>query len=103
MSADSISLRNCAEHPSASTSYLPPTKHILSAAHLAAFQRSKTHAEIVDFVEQLNDSIVGRKLSDAGDGSEVSRRNDSSADASAPALYSTYCNRSWPSPRRHLQ
>ncbi|WVR04103.1 serine/threonine-protein phosphatase 2A activator 2 [Kwoniella sp. DSM 27419] len=57
----------------ASTSYLPPSKHILSKAHLAALQRSKTHEEITSYVEDLNTSIVGRKLSEAGSGSERTR------------------------------
>ncbi|RXK35674.1 serine/threonine-protein phosphatase 2A activator 2 [Tremella mesenterica] len=59
--------------PEASTSYPPPQKCILSQAHLAAFQRSNTHDEIVSYVHELDDSIVGVKLSEAGDGSERTR------------------------------
>ncbi|WVN90512.1 serine/threonine-protein phosphatase 2A activator 2 [Cryptococcus depauperatus CBS 7841] len=51
------------------SSYLQPTKHILSKAHLSAFQRSKTHNDIVDFIDELNAVVVGRKLSEAGNGS----------------------------------
>ncbi|OCF34525.1 serine/threonine-protein phosphatase 2A activator 2 [Kwoniella heveanensis BCC8398] len=59
---------------SSSTSpYIPATKHILSKAHLEAFQRSKTHQDIIDFVEELNEDIVGKKLSEAGEGSERTR------------------------------
>ncbi|WWD16798.1 serine/threonine-protein phosphatase 2A activator 2 [Kwoniella shandongensis] len=58
------------DQPIASTSYILPTKHILSKAHLAAFQRSKTHAEIVQFIDDLNEAIVGKNLTDAGEGSE---------------------------------
>ncbi|WVQ83513.1 serine/threonine-protein phosphatase 2A activator 2 [Cryptococcus sp. DSM 104549] len=57
----------------ASTSYIIPTKHILSKAHLAAFQRSATHDDILRFIDDLNESIVGRKLRDAGEGSEQQR------------------------------
>ncbi|KAK4683947.1 serine/threonine-protein phosphatase 2A activator, partial [Tremellales sp. Uapishka_1] len=57
--------------PTASTSYIPPTKRILSTAQLAAFRRSRTHNELLSFIDELNDSIVGKKLSSAGDGSSV--------------------------------
>jgi serine/threonine-protein phosphatase 2A activator len=65
----------------ASSSYTPPIKYILSPAHLAAFQRSNTHAEILEFVDELNESVVGVRLQDAGDGSEV-RRHVDAADGS---------------------
>lgn len=48
-----------------------PVKQILSSTHLAAFQRSATHQELLSFITDLNESIVGKKLSDAGEGSEV--------------------------------
>jgi serine/threonine-protein phosphatase 2A activator len=64
--------------PQASTSYLPPTKHILSPAHLAAFKRSSTHHEITQFIDDLNTSIVGKKISDMVKGTEVSERLESS-------------------------
>jgi serine/threonine-protein phosphatase 2A activator len=56
------------------SSYIEPTKRILSPAHLAAFQRSKTHDELLSFIDALNDSIVGEKLTQAGPGSEVGDR-----------------------------
>ncbi|OWZ74556.1 serine/threonine-protein phosphatase 2A activator 2 [Cryptococcus neoformans Bt85] len=59
--------------PSPSASYTIPAKHILSKAHLAAFQRSKTHSEIFGFIEELNEDIVGKKLTEAGQGSERTR------------------------------
>lgn len=57
--------------PEASTSYRIPTKHILSPAHLAAFRRSPTHQIIVDFIDDLNDSVVGQTLTGAIDKSGV--------------------------------
>ncbi|ORY27681.1 phosphotyrosyl phosphatase activator [Naematelia encephala] len=57
----------------ASTSYIPPTKRILSDAQLDFFKRSKTHDEILDFIDKLNQSIVGQKLTEAGEGSERTR------------------------------
>lgn len=48
-----------------------PTKHIFSAAHLAAFQRSQSHDDILAFIDALNASVVGVKLTQAGEGSTV--------------------------------
>jgi serine/threonine-protein phosphatase 2A activator len=59
------------DQPHASSSFAIPTKHILSPAHLAAFQRSPTHRVIVEFIEQLNASIIDVRLTDVGAGSEV--------------------------------
>jgi hypothetical protein len=42
------------DQPEASTSYRPPSKYILSPAHLAAFRRSATHEEITGFISDLN-------------------------------------------------
>lgn len=39
-----------------------PTKHILSSIQLEDFQTSETHANIVTFVEQLNESVINVKL-----------------------------------------
>ncbi|ODN98014.1 serine/threonine-protein phosphatase 2A activator 2 [Cryptococcus amylolentus CBS 6273] len=50
--------------------YQVPVKRILSKAHLAAFQRSQAHKDILSFIEDLNTSVVGKKLSEAGEGSE---------------------------------
>lgn len=58
--------------PIASTSYVVPKKCILSPAHLAAFNRSPTHRSIVEFIDDLNDSIVDKTLDDAGEGSKAS-------------------------------
>jgi serine/threonine-protein phosphatase 2A activator len=60
------------DQPEASTSYRPPSKYILSPAHLAAFRRSATHEEITGFISDLNSSIVGKTLKDV-ESSEVSR------------------------------
>jgi serine/threonine-protein phosphatase 2A activator len=51
--------------------YVRPTKHILSPAHLAAFRRSPTYHDILDLVKELNQSIIGKKLKEKGDGNEV--------------------------------
>lgn len=42
-----------------------PSKQILSTAHLRAFQRSSTHADILAFVTDLDNAVVGVKLGDA--------------------------------------
>lgn len=54
--------------------YMVPVKRILSKAHLAAFQRSATHREIITFIEDLNASVVDKKLTEAGEPSRVSAR-----------------------------
>ena len=57
--------------PTASSSYTPPSKRILSPAHLAAFKRSSTHDDIIQFIDALNESIIGVKLTESGSGSDV--------------------------------
>jgi serine/threonine-protein phosphatase 2A activator len=52
-------------------SYTPPRKYILSKEQLEAFQVSKTYQEIITFIETLNEAVVGVKLTDECDGSEV--------------------------------
>ena len=42
-----------------------PTKRIISRAHLATFLDSPTHADLVAFLEELNESISTVKLSDS--------------------------------------
>ncbi|GAA6054579.1 hypothetical protein JCM3770_000060 [Rhodotorula araucariae] len=41
-----------------------PTKRIVSVAHLEAWLNSPTHANVVAFVHELNDAVVGAKLTD---------------------------------------
>ncbi|KPV77872.1 uncharacterized protein RHOBADRAFT_51672 [Rhodotorula graminis WP1] len=41
-----------------------PTKRIVSKAHLDVWLSSATHSHVVAFVEELNDSVVGVKLTD---------------------------------------
>ena len=65
-------MTNAPETTGANHKYITPTKHILSPAHLAAFQRSQTHTDLLSFIDDLNDSVVGVKLTEAGEGSEVS-------------------------------
>ncbi|KAG6380445.1 Phosphotyrosyl phosphatase activator [Boletus reticuloceps] len=43
-------------------SFKVPTKHILSRSQLEDFQNSQTHADIVTFIEQLNESVIDVKL-----------------------------------------
>jgi serine/threonine-protein phosphatase 2A activator len=42
-----------------------PRKCILSPEQLTAFQSSKTHQEVVNYIETLNNAVVGVKLTDA--------------------------------------
>ncbi|GAA6008422.1 peptidylprolyl isomerase RRD2 [Rhodotorula paludigena] len=48
-----------------------PTKRIVSKAHLDAWLDSPTHADVVRFVEQLNQSVVGVKLTDTVEESQA--------------------------------
>lgn len=41
-----------------------PQKRIISRHHLEAFLASPTHADLVAFLERLNSSVIGVKLSD---------------------------------------
>ncbi|GAA5857839.1 hypothetical protein JCM8547_005999 [Rhodosporidiobolus lusitaniae] len=50
-----------------------PTKRIVSTAHLQAWLASPAHAEVVAFVESLNESVVGVKLTDNVVESEATR------------------------------
>lgn len=49
-----------------------PTKRIVSKAHLDAWLSSSTHTDLVNFVEELNESVVGVKLHDEVLESDVS-------------------------------
>ena len=48
-----------------------PRKRILTQAHLKAFQESETYKNLVDFVEELNTAIIGKKLSSVTESSIV--------------------------------
>lgn len=52
-----------------------PKKLIISNAHLEAFIESATHAQVVDFVESLNNSISGLPLDHPVPLSDVSNNN----------------------------
>lgn len=54
-------------------SYQIPRKVILSQEQLTAFQESKTHKDIVSYIEALNESVVGVKLTDECETSDVCR------------------------------
>ncbi|OCH90499.1 Phosphotyrosyl phosphatase activator [Obba rivulosa] len=45
-------------------SFHPPRKTILTKEQLEVFQASKAHKDIVDYIQTLNDAVVGVKLSD---------------------------------------
>ena len=44
--------------------YHIPRKAILTKENLEAFQESKTHADIVEYIKILNESVLGVKLLD---------------------------------------
>ncbi|KAJ3532288.1 hypothetical protein NMY22_g7804 [Coprinellus aureogranulatus] len=46
------------------SNFQTPTKRILTPEQLAAFQQSPTHAEIVEFIDELNEAVKGVKLRD---------------------------------------
>lgn len=48
-----------------------PTKRIISTAHLEQWLNSPAHADVVEFVDGLNESVVGVKLTDEIKESEV--------------------------------
>lgn len=44
--------------------YVEPRKFILTKDQLEHFQNSKTHEEILGYIQALNDAVVGVKLTD---------------------------------------
>ena len=59
-------------HSHDETGYITPYKAILSPADLETWKQSATHQSMVDYIAQLNTSIVGKKLTDTIPESEVS-------------------------------
>jgi hypothetical protein len=55
------------------TSFQALEKAILSKEQLAAFQSSKTFAKVTTYIEVLNNAVVGCKLTDECEQSEVRR------------------------------
>lgn len=47
-------------------------KRIQSKEQMEAFQASKTHQDIIQYIETLNESVVGAKLTDECSESQVS-------------------------------
>jgi len=47
-----------------SSPYHSPRKGILTKEHLEAFQTSETHETIVNYIQKLNEGVVGVKLTD---------------------------------------
>ncbi|PPQ79012.1 hypothetical protein CVT25_002321 [Psilocybe cyanescens] len=79
-------------------SYQVPRKAILSKEQLQYFQESKTHQDIVSYIETLNDAVIGSKLTD-----DCSMSNNSKSfhdglpnlpSESIPEI-SVYFNESW--------
>jgi len=58
-------------HSHDGTGYITPYKAILSPADLETWKQSTTHQSIVDYIAQLNASIVGKKLTDTVPESEA--------------------------------
>ena len=56
------------------TSFRALEKAIVSKEQLAAFKSSKAYSRITAYVDTLNDAVVGLKLSDGGEESQVRRR-----------------------------
>jgi hypothetical protein len=55
------------------TTFRTLEKAILSKEQLAAFQSSKTYVKVTSYIEVLNNTVVGRKLTDECTQSEVRR------------------------------
>ena len=53
------------------TSFRPLQKAVISKEQLAAFQTSKTYAIITSYIETLNGAVVGVKLTDEVEQSQV--------------------------------
>jgi hypothetical protein len=51
--------------------YQVPRKAVLSQEQLQAFQESNTHKILVSYIESLNESVVGTKLTDECQASDV--------------------------------
>ncbi|KAH8833726.1 Phosphotyrosyl phosphatase activator [Flagelloscypha sp. PMI_526] len=45
-------------------SFTTPTKRILSQEQLTAYSQTSTHSNVLAYIEKLNESVVGAKLSD---------------------------------------
>ena len=54
------------------SAYIVPRKCILSKEQMEAFQASKTHEGVIGYIETLNEAVVGVKLTDDCEVSEVS-------------------------------
>jgi len=62
-----------------------PTKRIVSKAHLDVWLSSATHSDVVAFVEELNESVVGVKLTDDLPSSPVRPRPSHPRPSSSPS------------------
>jgi Phosphotyrosyl phosphate activator (PTPA) protein len=76
-----VKVKVCAGRPgtihsnySTMTSFRALEKAIISKEQLVAFKTSKVYARITSYVDTLNNAVVGLKLSDGGEQSQVRRR-----------------------------
>ena len=56
---------------SSSYTFRPPTKAILTQEQLAVFQQSPSHDAVIEYIEALNESVKGAKLTDECEQSEA--------------------------------
>jgi serine/threonine-protein phosphatase 2A activator len=56
---------------STSRGYHAPEKEILTKAQLEQFQQSATHSQLLAFIERLNEAVIGVKLRDPCEESDV--------------------------------
>ena len=59
------SLRTTFTIEAMSFTFIVPRKAILTKDQLEHFQNSKTHEEILAYIQTLNDAVVGVKLTDS--------------------------------------
>ena len=72
-----------------------PRKAVLSPEQLESFQTSKTHQEIISYIESLNDAVVGAKLTDECSESSVRDRVVGPITLPADGLLVRVCKLSW--------
>lgn len=51
-------------HPDGETGHFIPSKAILTQDDLEVWKQSATHKTIVDYIAQLNSSVINKKLTD---------------------------------------
>jgi hypothetical protein len=66
------SLRGRAGKVHPEMTYRKPRKEILSEQQLAAFPSTQTYVDVISYIETLNESVIGVKLTDECSVSDVS-------------------------------